>query len=163
MYNYGSEARRLEYAEELEIEERREEKENRERRARIMAEKRRRAAHTRAIRTLIIIAAILCVIMVENARIDKLCGEVSAKSKELDNLQAVVTEKEMYLSGALDLNMVESIATSRLGMKKPDQAQYVYVQLNSSDAGEVLSKPEGENKGFTAFINKVKILLEYLY
>lgn len=163
MYNYGSEARRIEYTEALEIEKKREERENKERRARVMAERRRKAAHTKAIRSLIIVAAILGVIMVENARIDQLCGEVSAKSKELDNLQAVVTEKEMYLSGALDLNMVEDIATSRLGMKKPDQAQYVYVQLNSSDTGEVLSKPDGENKGFTAFINKVKILLEYLY
>lgn len=158
-YNYGTEARELEYGASLEAQRRREEAENAKRRKKLAAEKKQRGVRTKAVKSLVVITAILALIMIREAQIDMLCGKISAKEKEAENLYAVVTEREMHLSGALDLKMVEETATSKLGMKKPDQSQYIYIDMAEPDSGQVLK--DSDNGG--SITDKIKGLLEYLY
>lgn len=115
------------------------------------------------LKTLAILVAIVTVLLIRQAQIEALCNDITVKKEELRNLTAVVTEKEMYIIGQTDLNLVENIAVTRLGMKKPDASQYVYIDIRKPDGGQVLAENNTVSGGFAAFINKAKILLEYLY
>ena len=158
MYNYGSEAIELEYSTyPTEKKVVGKVKKTAGKRAYIASLQRK------ALLSLGVIAALLCVLMAREAYIDKLCGEITKKEESIHNLNAIITEKEMYISGQMDINMIEEMAISRLGMKKPDSSQIIYIDVEKKDGGEILTEDATGNGGFSAFINKAKILLEYLY
>ena len=160
MYNYGSEALELEYLEPLKTEEQEAKKKSkREERIAQRIEELKKSA----LKSLAVVSVILTVIMVREAQIDKLCGQITNKEKEVENLNAVITEKEIYISGKMNINTIEDIAINELGMVKPTAEQTVTIDIRKEDGGEVLVEEPATNGGFAAFINKAKILLEYLY
>ena len=158
MYNYGSEARKLEYGfEATEVTAKKEDKVRAQREVQIEQFKRN------ALKTLAIVAALLAIVMAREAQIDKLCGEISRKEDSIENLNAVITQKEMQLSGKMDMTIIEQAAVERLGMEKPNSRQYVPLTVAKHDSGEVLTGESSQNGGFAAIVSKAKILLEYLY
>lgn len=158
MYNYGSEARELEYGfEATEVTAAKEDKKRAQREMQIEQLKRK------ALKTLAIVAALLAIVMAREAQIDKLCGEISKKEESIENLNAVITQKEMQLSGKMDMNIIEQAAVERLGMEKPSSKQYVPLTVEKHDSGQVLTEESSQSSGFAAVVSKAKILLEYLY
>lgn len=162
MYNYGTEARELETetANSLKVRQA-----NKVQSSQIYDERYRRAVEVlkkKAIRTLVIITAILTVIMIRQGQITALCGQSTKITNEINNLNALIMEKEMERSYQLDMNNIEMIAVSRLGMIKPSTAQYVYIDVQKNTGGEILVSDDAQG-GFAAFVNKAKILLEYFY
>ncbi|MBR5535432.1 MAG: hypothetical protein IKU60_02155 [Clostridia bacterium] len=161
MYNYGSEARELEYipytAQKKEV------KVSKKAKQEAYFDSRIAELKKSAIKTLVVIAAILAVVMVREARIDQLCGEISRIEDDIYDLNAMITEREMHLSYQMDMNNIDEIAVSRLGMKKPDGSQYIYIDVQKDNGGEILVDNKAGSNGFSAFMNKAKILLEYLY
>lgn len=159
MYNYGSEAWKEEHTafrgEEVVV--------SRENRREAQMAQRIEQLKKKALKTLGIIAAILAVMMVREAQISKLCGEISKQETQIKKLDAMIAERELYLTGQLDLDTVEEIAQTRLGMHKPVQDECVYITINAEDGGEILMEENSSDSGFSAFIDKAKILLEYLY
>ena len=157
MYNYGSEARAMKYSNSadglVEV------KGNRlaVRGAQMDAFKKT------ALKTLAILTAILAVMLIREAQIDQLCGQKDNINKEIGSLEALIMEKEMHLSYQLDMNNVDQVAVSVLGMKKPDASQYVYINVEKDNGGEILVTENATGNSFSAFINNAKILLEYLY
>lgn len=159
MYNYGSEAIEIGYTRSFAGKEVKNAKRSKQEKIDIGAEQLKR----KALKTLAIVAALLAVVMIREAQIDKLCGQISKKESSIENLNAVIVEKEMQLSGQMDIDLIEEAAQQRLGMVKPTANQYVPVVLDKHDGGEVLTEGSAQNGGFAAFIDKAKILLEYLY
>lgn len=160
MYNYGSEAREIEYTEGFEgsvITADKKAKAEAARQVRIEKLKRQ------ALKSLAVIAMLLAVAMAREAQIDKLCGEIARKEDSIHNINAIITQKEMQLSGHTDMNIIEKAAEERLGMQKPVSDQYMVIALNKHDGGEVLTEDTTNAGGMAAFFNKAKILLEYLY
>ena len=66
----------------------------------------------------------------------------------------------MQAEGNLDPKRVEQEA-ARLGLKPPAKNQIKYTSLGNTDNGEVL-KAEETNM-LNAFINRISVILEYLY
>ena len=161
MYNYGSAAREIEYSTPLDP--KKEVKASKKQRTEAYIEAKLEAFKKKAIKTLVIVAAILAVVMIREAKIDQLCGQVSNLEGDIYKLNAMITEREMHLSYQLDMNNIDEIAISRLGMKKPDSSQYIYINVEKNNGGEILMNDRAVNNGFSAFMNKAKILLEYLY
>ena len=94
MYNYGSEAKSLE---ETQLFNGSKVKVNKEARKRAIMEEKIEAMKKSALKSLVVIAVLLAVIMVREAKIDQLCGQISDREGTLKNISAVVTEKEMQL------------------------------------------------------------------
>ncbi len=161
MYNYGSEARNLEYGFENVPESGA--KISKKAKTEAYIEARIEAFKKKSIATLVVIAAILAVVMIREARIDQLCGQISNVEDDIYKLNAMITEREMHLSYQLDMNNIDEIAVTRLGMKKPDTSQYIYIDVQKNNGGEILVDNRAGSNGFSAFMNKAKILLEYLY
>ncbi len=160
MYNYGSEAREIEYSHSFEAEA---VKVSKQQKRDAVFNARVEVLKRKALKTLVIVAAILAVIMTREAYIDQLCGQITNVEDEIYDLNAMITEKEMRLSYQLDMNNIDEIAVSRLGMKKPDASQYIYINVEKNNGGEILVNNTAGSNGFSTFINKAKILLEYLY
>lgn len=160
-YNYGSEARELEYVPSVET--KKEVAVSKKQKGRTKAEAKIEAFKRSAIKTLVIIAGILAVVMIREAKIDQLCGQITNVEDDIYSLNAMITEREMHLSYQLDMNNIDEIAVSRLGMKKPDSSQYIYINVHKNNGGEILVDDRAGSNGFSAFVNKAKILLEYLY
>ncbi len=161
MYNYGSEAFELEYTEPFDNSEviRKAKETKRE----VQIARQVEELKKKALKALMVVAVILTVIMAREAQIDKLCGQITREKDEIANLNAVITEKEMYISGKMNINTIENIAINELGMVKPDKENTVTIDIVKEDGGEVLTEEPTGQGGFAAFINKAKILLEYLY
>lgn len=160
MYNYGSEAEKLEYTKGFKGSDvSADDASKRQAQMEIKIEK----LKIKALKSLAVIAALLAVVMIREAQIDKLCGEITKKENSIENLNAIIIEKQMQLSGQMDINMIEEAAQLRLGMIKPVNEQYVSISVNKRDGGEVLTEESTQSGGFATIINKAKILLEYLY
>ena len=56
-------------------------------------------------------------------------AQVAQLSSELADVQAQTSQKTFDLDHAIDLSEVEEIATTRLGMQRPEKYQMVYVLL----------------------------------
>ena len=85
---------------------------------------------------------------------------LSAKRNELENLNAQIVETKMLAQGNVDHKKVEQEA-EKLGLRLPTDSQIKYISLGNTDNGEVL-KSEKTNV-LSAFINRVSVILEYLY
>ena len=94
------------------------------------------------------------------AVIAKEFGELTKAREELELINAKVVEKQMVAEGNLDPKKIDQEA-QRLGLQQPVQSQIKYVSLGNTDNGEVLKAEEPSALG--AFINRVSVILEYLY
>lgn len=63
-------------------------------------------------------------------------AEISALEKQLAEAEAVTSQKAFDLDHKIDLATVEEEATSRLGMKRPEKYQTVYVNVSREDVTE---------------------------
>ncbi|MGN1116752.1 MAG: hypothetical protein ACI4TH_09300 [Candidatus Ornithomonoglobus sp.] len=59
--------------------------------------------------------------------------------------QSVTSQKSFELEQSIDLSKIEQEATTRLGMKRPDRHQIVYIDVPKDDVTE---KTAGEVEGF---------------
>ena len=85
---------------------------------------------------------------------------LTEKRAELELVNAKVVEMQMKVEQNVDQRKIEQEA-ERLGMKQPDENQIKYISLGNTDNGEVL-KTEKTN-ALSAFINRLSVILEYLY
>ncbi|MBQ3553604.1 MAG: cell division protein FtsL [Clostridia bacterium] len=96
-----------------------------------------RRANVRA--KLSVLGAILLVAMAaffvlcRGVMITETTNRIEKSQKELSNLVATNKRMEMEIEEALDLKNVESVATEKLGMRRPEKYQTVYVTLPQVD------------------------------
>ena len=69
-------------------------------------------------------------------------GEIEIKKleKEKAEIMSYISQKTFELEENVDLNTVEEIASSRLGMQRPTKNQTVYVNIKREDVCELTSK-----------------------
>lgn len=74
-------------------------------------------------------------------------AQVAQLSSELADVQAQTSQKTFDLDHAIDLSEVEEIATTRLGMQRPEKYQMVYVNVSRDDTVEkTASETDGASK-----------------
>ena len=86
--------------------------------------------------------------------------KLTTARSELDLISAKVVETKVHAEGNMDPKRIEKEA-ERLGLKPPAKNQVKYISLGNTDNGEVLKTEEPST--FAAFINRVSVILEYLY
>lgn len=90
---------------------------------------------------ILVIGAFL--VLYRAASITMLTNEVGKKQKELADLQAANQQTQLELDRSLDLKKVEEVATQKLGMRRPEKYQTVYVDINNADYVEHTAKDSG--------------------
>lgn len=100
------------------------------------------------------------IVLFRYGAIAKEYSELSAARAELELIGAKVVETRMEAEGNLDMKKIEQEA-QRLGLRPPMKNQIKYISLGNTDNGEVLKTEE--TNALSAFINRMSVILEYLY
>ena len=114
----------------------------------------------RAVALVFILFVMAFTVLMRTAAIAKEFDALSEARSELELIDAKIVEKQMAAQGNLDPKRVAQEA-ERLGLRPPAKNQIKYISLGNTDNGEVL-KTEQTNT-LSAFINRVSVILEYLY
>ena len=114
----------------------------------------------RAVSLLVIAFSMAFIVLFRYAAITNEYDKLMASREKLESLNASIVEKQMKAEGNLDHRKVAQEA-ERLGLKPPAKNQIKYISLGNTDNGEVLKVEE--QSSFSAFINRISVILEYLY
>lgn len=125
-----------------------------------MSRKRVRMIKKRIVGSILVAFAMAFVVLFRYAAITEEYNTLTKARAELELINAKVVEKQVKAEGNMDPKRVEQEA-ARLGLKPPAKNQIKYISLGNTDNGEVLKQEETGT--FTAFINRVSVILEYLY
>lgn len=99
-------------------------------------------------------------VLLRYATITEEYNNLSNAREELELISSKVVETKVHAEGNMDPKTIEREA-ERLGLRPPLKEQVQYVSLGNTDNGEVLKVEEPS--AFTAFINRISVILEYLY
>ena len=78
--------------------------------------------------------------------------QLAALNKELSEQEAVTSQKVFELEQSIDLDEIERIATTRLGMQRQQSHQVIYVNVKSEDVTETTAGDvEGVGNSLAAF------------
>lgn len=114
----------------------------------------------RIVALLCLIASMAFILLFRYAAISKEFSELTKKKEELSFIDAQVVEMKMIAESNIEPKRIVQEA-ERLGLHQPAKRQIKYISLGNTDNGEVL-KAEKVNT-FSAFINRVSVILDYLY
>lgn len=129
-----------------------------EKRMRIQAKRRSRWEHIKVMACSVLIAASAFVMISRYVELDETKNTISNLKEELAAAEAATCQKTFELESMVDLNTVEEIATTKLGMQRPEKYQIVYVNINKEDTTEVTAdQVEGIsnklNEKYTAMVD----------
>ena len=157
MYTYGSNAMKSEYytADEPQkrVQGKRAEKKG-------MSNREIRVMKKRVVVSMLLAFLMAFTVLFRYAAITEEYEKLTAAREELELISAKVVEKKVQASGNMDPKRIEKEA-ERLGLKPPAKNQVKYISLGNTDNGEVLLAEEPG--AYTAFINRMSVILEYLY
>lgn len=94
----------------------------------------------------IVILTISAIIMiVQFVEVKETLAVLNETKTQYEFEQSVTSQKSFELEQSIDLSKIEQEATSRLGMKRPERHQVVYIDVPKEDVTE---KTAGEVEGF---------------
>ena len=114
----------------------------------------------RVVAAMFLAFAMSFIVLFRYAAITAEYSKLSNTKEELELISAKVVEKQVKAEGNLDPKRIDQEA-ERLGLRPPTKNQRAYISLGNTDNGEVLKVEE--RSSFSAFINRVSVILEYLY
>ena len=100
------------------------------------------------------------IILVRYATITAEYNKLSQLKEENELLSSKVVATQVKAEGNLDPKKIEQEA-EKLGLRPPAKSQIEYISLGNTDNGEVLQVEE--TSSWNAFINRISVILEYLY
>ncbi len=131
-----------------------------EKRARKAALKRTKAMKKRAVAAIVLAFLMAFTVLLRYAAITEEYSKLTDARAKLELVSAKVVETKVQAEGDMDPKRIEREA-ERLGLRPPLKEQVQYISLGNSDNGEVLKVEEPS--AFAAFINRISVILEYLY
>ena len=114
----------------------------------------------RVVATMLLAFGMTFLVLFRYAAITSEYSELTKMRDELELMNAMVVEKQVQAEGNQDPKKIEQEA-ARLGLKPPAQEQIKYISLGNTDGGEVIKTEETST--LSAFINRLSVILEYLY
>ena len=89
--------------------------------------------------------------------VNETAGEIKSLTNELESTRAYTSQRIFEMERSVDLSEVEEIATTRLGMQRPEVYQIVYVNVDKESVSEVTAGDvEGAGNDVKAFMTKLK-------
>ncbi len=114
-------------------------------RIRKQAKKKNEISYLSRIIYVIVLAASAIFMIAQFVNVNEAESRLAAKQEDYAFEESVTAQKSFELEQSVDLSKIEQEATGRLGMKRPDSHQIVYVDVKQSDVTE---KTSGEVEGF---------------
>ena len=122
--------------------------------------KRAMAMKKRIVKSLFVAFLLSLIVILRYAIITAEHSELAKTKEELESVNAQVVEKQAKVAANMDPKKLEQEA-ARLAFKPPSKGQIEYIALGNVDNGEVLKVEK--KSSFSAFINRISVILGYLY
>jgi len=124
-----------------------------------------KARRTRGVKTvfgILAVTALAFLLLFRYAMITEKTAQVQKLTAELQNVDSYIVQKECEMEQSLDLKKVEEIATTKLGMQRPEKHQLVYIDMNNKDYAEKSGKDTNSTPGLLAYISGgIQSIVEY--
>lgn len=89
--------------------------------------------------------------------VNETAGEIRKLNSQLDSMRAYTSQRIFEMEQKIDLSEVEHIATTRLGMQRPESYQMVYVNVDKEDVSELTANDvEGAGNSVKSFMSNLK-------
>lgn len=83
-------------------------------------------------------------------------SEIKSLNRELESIRSYTSQKIFEMERNIDLSEVEEIATTKLGMQRPETYQMVYVDVPQDDVSDVTADDvEGAGNTVKSFFSKL--------
>ncbi len=69
--------------------------------------------------------------------LDNTKKKIDMLERELKEAEAYTSQKSFELEQSVDLSQIEEVATTRLGMQRPEKYQIIYINMKKEDTTEV--------------------------
>lgn len=105
-------------------------------------------------------------VILRYAAIAEESSQIEAYRKQLSQLKRNNEQMQVELERTVNLERVEEIATNRLGMRRPEKYQTVYITIEKNDYAEVVyEQPDNNNSlgGLSTVMTMINNVLEYLH
>lgn len=116
--------------------------------------------HQKNVALVVAIFLILLAISYRNSLINEKFNEIQNKKTELSSIEKTNGQLQVSIEESVNLSSIEQAAKDRLGMKKPDNDQKVYVELEKKDyvetaTEEIKEDTKDSNKWYEKIIDKI--------
>ena len=112
--------------------------------------------HQKNVALVVAIFLILLAISYRNSLINEKFNEIQNKKTELSSIEKTNGQLQVSIEESVNLSSIEQAAKDRLGMKKPDNDQKVYVELEKKDYVETATEEIKEDtKDSTKWYEKI--------
>ncbi len=113
---------------------------------------------------MVIIAFSAAFMISKYVAVNETAGEIKRLNNELDSMRAYTSQRIFEMEQSIDLSEVEEIATTRLGMQRPESYQIIYVNVDKDDISEVTAGDvEGAGNDVKTFAGKLKENIKELF
>ncbi len=102
--------------------------------------------------SILVITSLAFVLLARYAIITEKTSLLTKLRTEYETANSIVVQKEFNLEQEVDLQKIEEIATTRLGMQRPEKHQMVYINMNNTDYTEKADKQGMSGGGFFASV-----------
>lgn len=107
--------------------------------------------------SVLIVAAAAVFMIVQYVTVNETHSALNAAISEYEFEESVTAQKSFELEQSIDLSKIETEATSRLGMRRPEKHQVVYVDVKKSDTTvKTADEVEGFSNRFAGFMKSIK-------
>lgn len=119
----------------------------------------------KAVMWVLLLAAFGLVVIYRYAMITELNYNINKANKQYQELQNENIRLEAEIVKKLDLQKIREAAETRLGMQKPDEAQYVYVNVPKTDFTKLAEGNPAQNNetGISGLFDKISRFASFLY
>ena len=168
MINNNSTSESFDIFEDIRIARAQREREIYEKKQKIMREKAivRAKMRKRMFAFIAVVFFIACAVLYRNAIIIQSTTEIGTLSNRLEDLRSENVKNELALEKSVDLSYVEEVATRKLGMKRPDKFQTVYVDVTQNNYAEVMNLKNKDTRfygTFSVIAANASNIMEYLH
>ncbi len=116
--------------------------------------------HQKNVALIVAIFLILLAISYRNSLINEKFNEIQNKKTELSSIEKTNGQLQVSIEESVNLSSIEQAAKDRLGMKKPDNDQKVYVELEKKDyvetaTEEIKEDTKDSNKWYEKILDKI--------
>ena len=126
-----------------------------------VSKKQKSRAYRKKAVMVIMVTALAFILLFRYAAITEMTSRLAAMKAEYDSVSSLAVSKECALRETVDLRKVEQIATTELGMQRPEKHQIVYINMQNTDYTEMPQSPKRGGGFFAAVSGGIKSLWEY--
>lgn len=131
-----------------------------ERKTKVKVNNKNRISYVQKLISVGVLAVSAIFMIMQFVEVNETVAELESVRADYKFEESVTAQKSYELEQSIDLSKIEQEATTRLGMKRPEKYQQIYVDVKKNDVTEKVS---GEVEGFeNRFVKGINSIINHI-